>query len=84
VRKLRKALTQWLRSLDFNVVEAASKGGDFDLAPKFEGHARPGGSQGLNAKFGAEFLDAFPDWFGTGEEYRLSRAVCWLDNAGFS
>jgi hypothetical protein len=37
------------------------------------GHARPGRSQALNAKFGAEFLEDFPDWFGTGEEYRLYR-----------
>jgi hypothetical protein len=37
------------------------------------GHARPGGSQALNAKFGAVFLDSFPDWYGTGEEYRLYR-----------
>ena len=37
------------------------------------GHARPGSSQALNAKFGAEFLQGFPDWFGTGEEYRLYR-----------
>jgi hypothetical protein len=37
------------------------------------GHARPGGSQALNAKFGAVFLDCFPDWAGTGEDYRLYR-----------
>jgi len=37
------------------------------------GHARPGGSQALNAKFGAVFLESFPDWYGTGEEYRLYR-----------
>jgi len=37
------------------------------------GHARPGGSEALNAKFGAVFLDGFPDWYGTGEEYRLYR-----------
>lgn len=37
------------------------------------GHARPGGSQALNAKFGAIFLDGFPDWYGTGEEYKIYR-----------
>jgi GNAT superfamily N-acetyltransferase len=37
------------------------------------GYARPGGSQSLNAKFGAAFLAAFPDWYGTGEEYKLYR-----------
>ncbi len=37
------------------------------------GHARPGGSQALNAKFGAVFLDSFPNWYGTGEEYKLYR-----------
>lgn len=37
------------------------------------GHARPGASQALNAKFGAVFLGAFPDWFGTGETYKLYR-----------
>jgi GNAT superfamily N-acetyltransferase len=37
------------------------------------GHARPGGSQALNAKFGAIFLHGFPDWYETGEEYRLYR-----------
>jgi GNAT superfamily N-acetyltransferase len=45
---------------------AAGKG--FDVV---YGHARPGGSQVLNAKFGALFLDTFPDWYGTGEDYRL-------------
>lgn len=35
------------------------------------GHARPGASQALNAKFGAVFLDDFRDWFGTGETYKL-------------
>ena len=35
------------------------------------GHARPGGSKALNARFGAVFLDTFPDWYGTGEEYCL-------------
>jgi hypothetical protein len=39
------------------------------------GHARPGGSQALNAKFGAVFLESFPDWSGTGEEYKLYRLV---------
>jgi predicted GNAT superfamily acetyltransferase len=37
------------------------------------GHARPGASQALNAKFGAEFIERFADWYGTGEEYRLYR-----------
>lgn len=37
------------------------------------GHARPGGSQALNAKFGAIFLGDFPDWYGTGETYKMYR-----------
>jgi hypothetical protein len=37
------------------------------------GHARPGASQGLNARFGGKFLGDFPDWYGTGETYRLYR-----------
>ncbi len=37
------------------------------------GHARPGASQGLNAKYGAKFLGDFPDWYGTGETYKLYR-----------
>ena len=37
------------------------------------GHARPGASQHLNAKFGAVFIRDFPDWYGTGEEYKLYR-----------
>jgi len=37
------------------------------------GYARPGASQRLNASFGAVFLRAFPDWCGTGEEYRMYR-----------
>ena len=37
------------------------------------GYARPGGSQALNAGFGAVFLGDFPDWCGTGEEYKLYR-----------
>lgn len=37
------------------------------------GHARPGGSQKLNARFGAVFIQNFEDWYGTGEEYRLYR-----------
>jgi hypothetical protein len=37
------------------------------------GHARPGGSQALNAKFGAAFLDSFPNWGGCGEEYKMYR-----------
>ncbi len=47
---------------------AAGKG--FDVV---YGHARPGGSQALNAKFGAAFLDSFPNYSDTGEEYRLYR-----------
>jgi hypothetical protein len=47
---------------------AAGKG--FDTV---YGHARPGGSQALNAKFGAVFLAGFPDWYGTGEEYKIYR-----------
>ncbi len=47
---------------------AAGKG--FDIV---YGHSRPGGSQALNAKFGGVFLGDFPDWYGTGEEYRLYR-----------
>ncbi len=37
------------------------------------GHARPGPSQALNARFGAEFLSEFGNWYGTGEAYRLYR-----------
>jgi hypothetical protein len=37
------------------------------------GHARPGGSQALNAKFGAVFLENLPNWFGSGEDYRKYR-----------
>jgi predicted GNAT superfamily acetyltransferase len=37
------------------------------------GHARPGRSQMLNAGFGAEFIESFDDWYGTGEQYRLYR-----------
>ncbi len=37
------------------------------------GYARPGGSQSLNARFGAVFLGDFPNWCGTGEEYKLYR-----------
>jgi len=47
---------------------AAGKG--FDVV---YGHARPGGSQALNAKFGAEFLEDLPNWFGSGEDYRKYR-----------
>jgi hypothetical protein len=54
---------------------AAGKG--FDTV---YGHARPGGSQALNAKFGASFLDSFPDWSGTGEEYRLYRLALKSDS----
>jgi GNAT superfamily N-acetyltransferase len=49
---------------------AAGKG--FDVV---YGHARPGGSQALNAKFGAVFLESLPDWFGSGEDYRKYRLV---------
>lgn len=47
---------------------AAGKG--FDIV---YGHARPGGSQALNAKFDAVFLGAFPDWYDTKEEYKMYR-----------
>jgi GNAT superfamily N-acetyltransferase len=47
---------------------AASKGFD-----NVYGYARPGASQALNARFGAVFLDDFPDWCGTGGEYKLYR-----------
>ncbi len=47
---------------------AAAKGFKFVY-----GFARPGGSQALNAKFGAVFLAGFPDWYGSGEEYKLYR-----------
>jgi GNAT superfamily N-acetyltransferase len=40
---------------------------------KVYGYARPGRSQSLNAKFGAIFLDGFPNWCGTGEEYKMYR-----------
>jgi hypothetical protein len=36
VRKLRKALTLWLRSIDFTAIDAAYRTGDFDVVPKFE------------------------------------------------
>jgi hypothetical protein len=49
---------------------AAGKG--FDVV---YGHARPGGSQALNAKFGAVFLEDLPNWFGSGEDYRKYRLV---------
>jgi hypothetical protein len=35
------------------------------------GHARPGASQELNKKFGAEMGKTYKDWFGTGEDYRI-------------
>jgi len=35
------------------------------------GHARPGASQALNRKFGAQFLKTYEDWYGTGEAYGL-------------
>ncbi len=37
------------------------------------GHARPGGSQALNVKFGAVLLENLPNWFGSGEDYRKYR-----------
>lgn len=37
------------------------------------GYARPGASQALNASFGAVFLQGFPNWCETGEEYNLYR-----------
>ena len=37
------------------------------------GHARPGRSQALNARFGAAFVQNFEDWYGTREEYKLYR-----------
>lgn len=49
---------------------AAGKG--FDTV---YGYARPGASQALNAKFGAVFLNTFPNWCGTGEEYKMYRLV---------
>lgn len=42
------------------------------------GHARPGASQALNKKFGAQFLRTYKDWYGTGEDYQLY--VLPLDN----
>jgi GNAT superfamily N-acetyltransferase len=47
---------------------AAGKG--FDAV---YGYARPGSSQSLNAKFGAVFINRFPNWCGTGEEYKMYR-----------
>jgi GNAT superfamily N-acetyltransferase len=35
------------------------------------GHARPGGSQALNVKFGARLGRTFRNWFETGEDYRV-------------
>ena len=37
------------------------------------GHARPGGSQLLNVKFGGVFLGTFPNWYDTAEDYVLYR-----------
>jgi predicted GNAT superfamily acetyltransferase len=37
------------------------------------GHARPGRSQKLNAKFGGFFIRDYADWYGTEEEYKLYR-----------
>ncbi|MBZ5492902.1 MAG: hypothetical protein LAO76_18440 [Acidobacteriia bacterium] len=39
------------------------------------GHARPGGSQALNVQFGAALLGVFPNWYDTGEDYRMYRLV---------
>ena len=44
------------------------------------GHARQGGSQALNAEFGVSFVGSFPDWYGTGEEYKMYRLI--LDGTG--
>ena len=44
------------------------KGAGFSLIC---GHARPNGSQQLNDDFGVQWLGDFPDWYGTGETYRL-------------
>lgn len=37
------------------------------------GHARPNGSQQLNNSFGVQWLEDFPDWYGTGETYKMYR-----------
>lgn len=37
------------------------------------GHARPGASQALNAKFGCEWMSEHENWSGTGETYKLYR-----------
>jgi hypothetical protein len=39
------------------------------------GHARPGASQAIQAKFGAVFDGDAPDWFGTGETYKHYRIM---------
>lgn len=38
---------------------------------KVYGHARAGGSQALALKFGGQFLGEFPNWYETGETYKL-------------
>lgn len=35
--------------------------------------ARPGASPPLNARFDAVLFGDYPDWCGTGEEYRMYR-----------
>ena|SRR5208283_623890 len=35
------------------------------------GHARPNGSWQLNSSFGVKWLGDFPNWYGTGETYKL-------------
>ena len=35
------------------------------------GHARPNGSQTLATKFGGRFIGDFPNWYGTGQTYKL-------------
>jgi hypothetical protein len=44
------------------------------------GHARPGASQALNRKFGAQFLGTHKNWYGTGENFRLY--VLYLPHRG--
>jgi GNAT superfamily N-acetyltransferase len=35
------------------------------------GHARPGASQALNLKFGAQLGEKYVNWYETGEDYRV-------------
>lgn len=39
------------------------------------GHARPNGSQKLNEFFGAKFIKEYPNWYETGETYKLYSIV---------